>query len=426
MRKTRLLIALAAIGFAGSASATNGYFSHGYGIKAKGMGGAATAMTADTFGGANNPASMVWVGDRVDFGADLFSPQRSAGRSGSTGGFIDGANTESDSTFFVVPEFGYNRMLNNKLSLGVTVYGNGGMNTNYPSGQLDAGICAGGAPSGVPANLLCGSGRLGVDLMQLNIAPTLAYKINDQHSVGISPLFGYQRFRAEGLQAFGVMNPGYDDSVGWGARLGWTGKLTDSVTLGAAYSTKMDMDKFSKYKNLFAEQGGFDIPENYNIGVAIKVTPKTTVALDYQRINYGGVKSLANSSLNILGGAALGADNGSGFGWTDINVWKLGVEHAMNKQLTLRAGYNRGDNPIRSPDATFNILAPGVVQDHLTLGGTYILANGAELTMSYMHAFKNSVSGTSLLGTMFALPAPGTDTIQMHQDAIGVAYSWKM
>jgi long-chain fatty acid transport protein len=38
-------------------------------------------MTMDTFGGANNPATMVFVGDGIDFGLDVFSPQRSAARS---------------------------------------------------------------------------------------------------------------------------------------------------------------------------------------------------------------------------------------------------------------------------------------------------------------------------------------------------------
>ena len=60
-------VALAVAGAltAGAAGATDGYFSHGYGMKAKGRGGASTAMTTDTFGGANNPATMVWVGNRI-------------------------------------------------------------------------------------------------------------------------------------------------------------------------------------------------------------------------------------------------------------------------------------------------------------------------------------------------------------------------
>ncbi len=50
------LLSIAAACAAGPALATNGYFPHGYGMKAKGMAGAATAMAIDTFGGAVNPA----------------------------------------------------------------------------------------------------------------------------------------------------------------------------------------------------------------------------------------------------------------------------------------------------------------------------------------------------------------------------------
>ena len=60
-----------------AAMATNGYFSHGYCIKAKGMGGASVAMTDDTFAGPNNPAAADWAGNRVEVGMDVFIPIRS-------------------------------------------------------------------------------------------------------------------------------------------------------------------------------------------------------------------------------------------------------------------------------------------------------------------------------------------------------------
>lgn len=52
------------------AQATDGYFSHGYGIKAKGMGGAQTAVAQDAMIAATNPAGMAFVGDRFDVGID--------------------------------------------------------------------------------------------------------------------------------------------------------------------------------------------------------------------------------------------------------------------------------------------------------------------------------------------------------------------
>lgn len=439
------VLAVAGLAMPGLASATNGYFSHGYGMKAKGMGGAATAMADDAFGGANNPASMVFAGDRFDIGVDWFRPIRGAERTGALDPTMNGS-ADSDSNDFLIPEFGYNMMMGDKMSLGITVYGNGGMNTDYPGGQLPVGgTCVGfnsAGAAGAPYNLLCGTGKLGVDLMQLVIAPTLAYKVSDKHSIGVSPLLGYQRFKAEGLQGFvgyttsmttnNLTNQGYDSATGWGVRVGYMGKLSDAVTVGAAYSSKIAMSKFDKYKELFAEQGDFDMPENWNIGIAIKPTPKATVALDYQRINYSGVNSIANPSTNIGNAVAmtgytvgsLGPDNGRGFGWGDVDVWKLGIEYAYSDKLTLRAGYSHSDNPIQARDVTFNILAPGVVQDHYTLGFTYGLDKTSEITMAYMHAQENSVSGSSLFNTWTGSTS-GNEKIKMYQDSLGIAYGKK-
>src|SRR5512139_1965458 len=435
MKFTRVFAFMALAGMAGSAFATNGYFSHGYGMKSKGMAGVSTTSTDDAFGGANNPAAMAFAGNRFDLGVDVFSPHREASRTGSAGfmGATDPGrdfSVESDSNYFLVPELGYTHQVNNNLALGVTVYGNGGMNTDYEGGQIPANFCGSGAPA---SNGLCGQGSLGVDLMQLIVAPTAAYKIAPNHSIGISPLLGYQRFKAEGLQGFSgvssdptkLTNNGYDDAFGYGVRIGYLGKITPTVTIGAAYASKMSFDEFSDYAGLFAEQGGFDIPANYNLGVAWQATPAIKLALDYQRISYSDVNSIANQSLVM---AQLGADNGPGFGWEDIDVWKLGAEYKYSQQLTLRAGWNHGDNPITSDNVTFNILAPGVVEDHLTLGFTYTLASGNELSMSYMHAFSNDVSGASILPAFpptSGAPA-GTETIEMDQNALGIQYSWKL
>ena len=59
MRMRTVVAVLFTVGLAGPVFATDGYYPLGYGMKAKGMGGAATAMADDAFGGANNPASMV-------------------------------------------------------------------------------------------------------------------------------------------------------------------------------------------------------------------------------------------------------------------------------------------------------------------------------------------------------------------------------
>jgi len=66
-----------------TAMATDGYFAEGYGMRARGMGGASIATAQDAFGGANNPASMAFVGNRLDLGLYFFMPDRGAERTGA-------------------------------------------------------------------------------------------------------------------------------------------------------------------------------------------------------------------------------------------------------------------------------------------------------------------------------------------------------
>jgi long-chain fatty acid transport protein len=434
--KVKQIAALAALTLPLAAQATDGYFSHGYGMKAKGRGGAAIAMTDDAFGGANNPGTMVFAGRRVDVGIEWFKPDREASRTGSTGlgfGNVDGtADGNGDSSFFI-PEFAYNHMLNPNLSLGVTVYGNGGMNTRYPGNTIPAGRCGATA-----ANLLCGQGELGVDLMQLMIAPTLSWKFHPNHSIGLSPLIGYQRFEAYGLQPFGAIssdpnnltNRGTDDAWGYGVRVGYYGKLTPTVSVGATWQSKIYMSEFDKYKGLFAEQGDFDIQMNFGLGVAWQATPQLLLAADYSRIYYSDIKSVGNPSTQApctagapTQSACLGASSSSiGFGWRDSNVFKLGAEYRLNPAWLLRAGYNYSDNPIESRDVTFNILAPGVIQHHLTLGFTFTLPGGSELTGMYFHAFENDTTGPA---TNPYFNVGGTEKIQMSQNGLGIAWGMK-
>lgn len=428
----KAMLAMALTGCFSAAHATDGYFAHGYGAKAKGMGGASVALAQDGFAGANNPAAAAFAGSRWDLGVEVFNPVRSMSRTGSNLG-LDGT-VKSDRNYFLVPEFGYNRTISDKIGVNLTVYGNGGMNTTYPGGQYTCQDMTSGRF--YAGNTLCGQGKLGVNLSQLIIAPTIAYKVDPNHSFGISPLLVYQQFKAYGLQSFAMMSgapgsvtdKGMDDSTGFGVKVGYQGKVSDTLSLGAAYSPKIDMKAFDKYKGLFAGSGDFDIPGNYTVGLALQANPTTLIALDYQRIMYTDVASVSNPSSNM---APLGASNGPGFGWRDIGVWKLGVQWQVDPTWTLRAGYNRSDNPIQSRDVTFNILAPGVMQDHITLGATMAIDKTQEMSFFYMHAREQSVSGNSALGPifqMFGAPAGtsgGIETIRMHQNSIGIQYSRK-
>ena len=76
-RSLPLVLTLAALGTCQSASATNGYFTHGLGVKNKGMAGAGTASPSEVISAASNPAAAAMVGNKYEGGISVFSPRRS-------------------------------------------------------------------------------------------------------------------------------------------------------------------------------------------------------------------------------------------------------------------------------------------------------------------------------------------------------------
>jgi long-chain fatty acid transport protein len=106
-------------------------------------------------------------------------------------------------------------------------------------------------------------------------------------------------------------------------------------------------------------------------------------------------------------------------------VVKVGAAWRMNDRWTLRAGYNRGDNPITPSDVTFNILAPGVMKDHYTAGFTWAMGSGSEVTGALMFAPRQSVTGASLFNAVMGPGAGGTETIRMRETSLGVAWGRK-
>lgn len=406
----------------GLAEATDGYFSSGYGMIENGRGGASIATADDAMGGANNPASMAFVPEWLDLGISAFMPSRGAERSGNAYGLNGAVN--SDAPVFPIPEFGYNHPLGENWAVGITVYGNGGMNTTFPGGQIPAGHCGPGAPA---ANLLCGAGTLGVDLTQIIFAPTLAYKITPQLAVGISPQIAVAHFAAQGLQAFSglstdpsnLTNTGYSNSVGAGVKLGVQWQALPTVALGLTYTTRTFMGPLSGYQGLFAGSGNFDIPPSLGVGVAWWITPSLRLALDDEGIFYSTIKSVSNSS---TAQAPLGNSNGPGFGWSNINVVRIGFDYRATPDLTLRAGYNHSGNPVSSRDVTFNILAPGVVTDQISAGFTYQISQATSLTFAYSHAFNNSVTGP----TNPFIPGGGIDRVRLMEDQVGLALQIKL
>jgi long-chain fatty acid transport protein len=397
------ITALALLVAASPAAATNGYFSLGYGTPYLGMAGAGQALHLNTMASATNPATIAFV-KGYDVSVGLFNPNREYSVSGNPSGYpgtfgLAPGTYESDSSLFLMPGLAAAWHLSGQFHAGLAIYGNGGMNTDYP-------------------NPVFGQAPTGVNLMQAFVAPSLTWEFANHQAIGVSPIFGWQSFEAKGLGAFAMFssnaakltNNGRDTATGFGARIGYHGKFGEYLGVGASYQTKISMSEFDEYAGLFAGHGDFDIPENWTVGISVFPSKCVSIAVDVQQIYYSDIPAVGNPMLPNLMQAPLGADNGAGFGWDDVTVWKLGGQWDVNDTWTLRAGYAHCNQPVPDSEVLFNILAPGVIEDHITVGFSALLSQKAKLHFALVRGLSASVEGAN------PLEAPGQQKIQLKMD----------
>ncbi len=409
------------------AQATEGYFQYGFGARQSALAGAGVADSRDAMALSLNPAGLVDVKRQFQLGLTLFNPLRSYSATGTA--LVAPGSYDSKDNNFVVPNLAYSSPIDIDSAWGIAIYGNGGMNTNWPTMVNTTGACAGffGGQRGV----YCG-GSAGVDLMQAFISVGYSRRIGN-FSIGVAPVFAIQRFKAEGLAAFAgyssnaanLTDNGFDYSYGGGLHVGVQWNVAPNVRVGIAGQTPTWMTKFSKYSGLFADGGNMDIPGDVTAGLAWDVTPALTLMADYKHIFYHGIPSISNSSA-ITGPGVLGLSNGPGFGWHDVDIFKIGAEWRATPAWTLRVGYAHNTNPVQSTDVTLNILAPGVVTDHFTGGFAYKVDRNSTIEFAGAYVPTHSVSGPETLGPPFTVPTPGSNIdVKMHQYQFTLGWTYQ-
>ncbi len=388
MQLNKLAATLAALGLAvpSLALATNGMVMEAYGPIATGMGGAAMAYDNGTAALANNPATLGLManGSRLDVMLGFVGPNVEASM----------GLGKSDADAFYMPAIGYVKK-QGKLVYGVGIYGQGGMGTEYASGDM--------AQVGV--------GRL--------IFP-LAYSVNDRLNVGgsVDVVWGGMDLVAD-LNPF---NPGKeinfkDDSDFTGeakgyslaAKLGFTYKLNDALTVGGVYQTAGNLPdlKGGGYK-----VEGFDMPAMLGLGLAWQANERLMVAADVKDVMWGRTMNTVTIYQNGVVVAPFTQN------WDDQIVLSLGLAYQFSDAFTGRIGYNHGKNPI--PDQNVNYLWPAIIEDHYTVGFGYALNKQSELNFGLSYAPEVSVTGTG--------PTPGGNggmTIEHSQVNWQLMYSYK-
>jgi long-chain fatty acid transport protein len=222
-------------------------------------------------------------------------------------------------------------------------------------------------------------------------------------------------------------------------RLGWMWRATPKFSVGAIYQTETQSDftggDLAVNYNGFpfigqkvgyeAEVDGFTFAAQAGVGFALRPNDRWILALDIKK-NYW------DDAIDTITVTGKNPDTPLPppfnevvlpfvFNWKDQWVYAFGADYRVNETLTLRAGYNYGENPV--PDDTLNPLFPANVEDHLSFGFSY-LAGSITYEFGIERAF--NVSQTNNNPDPQVNPfGPGT-TVEHSQwtAAFGVSWAW--
>ena len=332
-----------------SAHALDGPRPTAYGTKAQGMGGASIALPQDSIAAANNPAGLAFVGSRFDVDVQLIGVWADSEFLGAQ---------HSGSILVPVPEFGVNWEINPQWTLGISTAPLGAA-FSYDN-SLFPGII--GQTSGF--------------FLTSVVIPTVTYRPVENFSIGVSVAGALQTFNIDNFA--GVGNHGFNWTTGAGWRIGALWKVSDQLSIGATYASQIQMGRLSGYgDDILAPVGGrLDVPAEYGVGVAYKLAPNLTLALDYLRINW------SETQWKEL------------FGYRDQDVARIGVAYDIDEKWTVRAGASFARRQFSSDYVANNILLVGINTNAITAGVTRRLDDASELSAAIEYDYGRTAQGS--------------------------------
>jgi len=270
------------------------------------------------------------------------------------------------------------------------------------------------------------------------VTPTVAYKINDQWSVGAGLSLGKSEAGDEHYFFTGTPTPtgatanfkiktDTTDSFNWSYNLGVMYKPTKEVTLGLTYRSKTDTE-FSGTTTV----SGYPVPGSpinqtvntdlsidhpYQIQLGIRYQPVQTFSLEFDFVrtdwsSIGNYTAKFDAGLILLGGATSRTYERN---WKDTNQIRFGAEWKTLDWLTLRAGYFYDPSPI--PDNTFDLTWPDADKKTYSFGAGFNVSKSITIdtVLQYTYAEKKrevggeSVNLNALTGTTASYASMSAD-----------------
>lgn len=416
--------------------ATDGHFLHGAGPVNEAMGGADTGICLDATGSiAWNPAcTALFMGRHFEFHGTLFVPWRSLSSTVDSNAFgpgIPGATlsgtTTSKTNMAFMPGFAFTmRRSGSSNAYHVGMLAVSGFGVDYQQNtDFSNPILTPQAPNGF------GFGGIRSNYMLVTVPVGIARQLTERLSVGFSAVPSLSMLQVIPAPFSPPVTAGstmpYYMSAGNNAPALGAGFTTgvhytfERVSLGASYRSPVWFRNFKWNRKDLAGNSQtltfkMNLPQVVSVGAGFSPAKSTRVAVDARWINYENTTGFDKVGYTSTGAVA-------GFGWN--NIWTVGggIQQQVAKSTKLMAGYNYSGNPVPAKYTFFNTPAPAIVQHHVTGGMTQTFGKW-DTTVTYYHAFQNSITGQWISGQG---PIPGTSvTSKMSEDSVtfGLARSF--
>jgi long-chain fatty acid transport protein len=387
MPKSRLIPALVALAFSGSASAAGFQLieQNASGIGNAYAGSAAVAENASTI--FFNPAGMTQLQAReFSLGISVVRPSFKFTDNGSIAGLLSG-NGNDGGTLAYIPNGYFSWALNKDLYFGIGFSGPFGLMTEYDSTWLGA------------------AQSISFDIKTYNINPSIAYRVNDKLSIGFG--ISWMRMEAEYIKRFAdspvaplTTLTADDDSWGW--NVGALFNVSPTTKVGVSYrsTVKQNLDGNLTVAGVtsFGAKADIELPDTFIISTTQKLSDKWEMLGD---ISWTGWSSVPKVDIIRKADGAVVQRLDTAFN----DSWRvaLGANYQLNNAWKLKFGIAFDQTPV--PDASHRLVSlPDNDRTWLSFGAQWKPSKEGTLDLGASYLFVkdtdiNAVGATTVKGT---------------------------
>jgi long-chain fatty acid transport protein len=384
--------------YASLAHAGEGIFLMGNDAIQLGRASSGVASPRSSYWSYMNPASMVDLERRMDINLYAISDTFKLKPRGLLGNRLDGDLVSDE--FFMVPSTGIILPLK-KGTLGGGIFAPCGSGVEYPHSR------------NIISRLFSGNGDRRLAYQHVRGVLAYARELDNGWALGAGLHLSVSRFRTDHL-TLGLSTASYDNqwdtAFGAGVSVG-AYRHWDRFAVGASYMSRHWSSGMDKYDDLLSAP--LDMPRSLQAGIAYKLMPTLELTVDYKWLQWRRVRSYGSPIFR-----------GGGFGWTNQNSVKLGLEWQATPKWTFMTGYAYNNTPIRSNGVFLASLTPVIFEHHITGGVSFAINEKHAVHLTGGWAPKTSMKENGD-GDLLSLLGKGTEIEASAISALlGYTYKW--